>query len=88
MVLNRPRMCGQHKKALVQEYKVLGGVAQRQGRHSCFVLDSFVVVKVDVSVNHLVRLGKRSRFVPVDALCLEDGKEIFRHRIVIGVSAS
>ena len=63
-------------------------MAQSQRRHSCFVLDALVVVKVDVSVNHLVGFGEGNRFVAVDALCFEAGKEIFRHCIVIRVPAS
>lgn len=52
--LNRPRLCRQHKKPRVQDYTVLAGVAQCQRRHSCFRLDALVVVKVDVTVNHLI----------------------------------
>ena len=47
-----------------------------------------MIVKVDVSVNHLVGLGERSRFVPVNAFGFEDGKEILRHSIVITVFTS
>ena len=52
--MNRPRLCRQHKKPRVQDYTVLAGVAQCQRRHSCFRLDALVVVKVDVTVNHLI----------------------------------
>ena len=52
--VNRPRLCRQHKKPRVQDYTVLAGVAQCQRRHSCFRLDALVVVKVDVTVNHLI----------------------------------
>ncbi|HIV86615.1 MAG TPA: hypothetical protein H9896_00710, partial [Candidatus Pygmaiobacter gallistercoris] len=31
------------KRAPVQEYSVLAGMAQRQRRHSCFALDALVV---------------------------------------------
>ena len=47
-----------------------------------------MIVKVDVSVNHLVGLGERSRFVPVNAFGFEDGKEIFSHGVVIRVPPS
>ena len=53
-LVNRPRLCRQHKKPRVQDYTVLAGVAQCQRRHSCFRLDALVVVKVDVTVNHLI----------------------------------
>ena len=54
VAVNRPRLCRQHKKPRVQDYTVLAGVAQCQRRHSCFRLDALVVVKVDVTVNHLI----------------------------------
>ena len=76
------------KRAPVQEYSVLAGMAQRQRRHSCFALDALVVVKMDVAVNHLVGLREGRRFVTVDALCLENRKEIFCHCVVIWVSTS
>ena len=63
-------------------------MAQRQRRHSSFVLDALMVVKVDVSVDHFISLGKSGRFVPVNTFCFEDREEIFRHGIVIWVPAS
>ena len=50
----------------------LSGVAQRQRRHSFFRLDAFVVVKVDITVNHFIGLGEGCRFVAVDTLCFEN----------------
>ena len=47
-----------------------------------------MVVEVNVSVNHLISLGKGSGLVPVDAFCFEDRKEIFGHSVVIWVSSS
>ena len=44
-----------------------------------------MVVKVDVSVNHLVGLGESYRFVTADARCLENREEIFHPRIVIRI---
>ena len=38
-------------------------MAQRQRRHSCFGLDSLVVIKLDIAVNHLVGFGECSGFV-------------------------
>ena len=63
-------------------------MAQRERRHSCFVLDALVVVKVDVPVNHFIGLGESGQFVAVDTFCLEDRKEIFCHGVVIWVPAS
>ena len=76
------------KEPLVQEYSVLAGVAQREGRHSCFALDALMVVKVDIAVNHLVGFREGSRFVAVNTLGFEDGEEIFRHSVVIRVPTS
>ncbi len=44
----------------------------RKRRLSSFELDALMVVEVDIAVNHLVRLRKGNRFVPVNALCFED----------------
>ena len=76
------------KEPLVQEYSVLAGVAQRERRHSCFALDALVVVKMDVTVNHLIGFREGRRFVAVDTLRFEDGEEIFRHSVVIRVPTS
>ena len=76
------------KEPLVQENLVLVGVAQRQWRHSCFALDTLVIVKMNVTVNHLVGLGEVGRFVAVDAFCFENGEEILRHCVVVMVSTS
>lgn len=76
------------KEPLVQEYSVLAGVAQRQRRYSCFALDALVVVKMDIAVNHFICFGEGCRLMAVDALCFENGEEIFCHCIVIWVSTS
>ena len=60
------------KGTYVGKHEVLSGEASRQRRLSSFELDAFMVVEVDIAVNHLVCLRKRGRFVPVNALCLED----------------
>jgi len=70
----------------MQEILRLSGVAQRQRRHSSFMLDTLVVIKVNVSVNEIIRFLECPRFVPLDTFCLQDREEIFRHRIVIGIS--
>ena len=71
-VINRTRLCGQNKKAHSRRYGVLSGEALRKRRLSSFKLDALMVVEVGIAVNHLVGLRKRSRFVPVNALCFED----------------
>ena len=60
------------KGTYVGKHEVLSGEASRQRRLSSFELDALMVVEVDIPVNHLVCLRKRGRFVPVNALCLED----------------
>ena len=47
-----------------------------------------MVVKMDISVDHLVGFREGSRFVAIDTLRFEDREEIFRHGIVIRVSPS
>ena len=74
------------KEPLVQEYSVLAGVAQRERRHSCFALDALVIVKMDVTVNHLIGFREGCRFVAVNTLRFENREEIFRHGIVIRIS--
>lgn len=63
-------------------------MAQRERRHSSLYLDAFVVVKMNVSINHLVGFVKGGRLVAIDALRFEDRKEILRHSVVIAVSSS
>ena len=60
------------KGTYVGKHEVLSGEAARQRCLSSFELDALMVVEVDIPVNHLVCLRKRGRFVPVNALCLED----------------
>ena len=45
-----------------------------------------MVVKEDISVDHLVGFREGGRFVAVNALGFEDGEEIFCHGVVIWVS--
>ena len=47
-------------------------MAQRQRRHSCFVLDALVIIKVDVPIEHFIGLGESGRFVAVDTFRLYD----------------
>ena len=86
--MNRTRLCGQYKNPPKVEYWDLAGVAERQRRHSCFGLDSLVVIKMDIAVNHFVGLGECSRFVAVDALRFENREEIFCHCVVIRIPTS
>ena len=46
-----------------------------------------MVVEVDKAVNAFISLSESFRLVPVDALCFEDGEEVFSHGIVIAVPA-
>ena len=66
--MNCPRLCGQHKKPPGRKYEVLSGVAQRERRHSSFILDALMVVEMDVSVDQSIRFLECLRLVPVDAL--------------------
>ena len=67
---------------------VLEGVAKRKRSHSCFRLDTLVVIKVNVAINHGVCFTKRLWFMTINAFCLEDGEEVFSHGIVVRVTAS
>lgn len=56
--------------------------------HSFFVfqLNTLMVIKVDIIVNHFIGLFKSLWFVSVDALGFQDAKEIFSQRIVTAIS--
>ena len=88
LILNSPRLYGQYKKAPGRKYRVLVGEASRQRRLSSLKLDTLVIVKVDISVNHLVGLRESGWLMSVNTLCFKDGEEIFGHGIVIRVSPS
>ncbi len=47
-----------------------------------------MVVEINEIVNQLSGLLKSVDFLAVDALCLENGEEIFRHGVVIAVPTS
>lgn len=51
-----------------------------------FQLNTLMVIKVDIIVNHFISLFKSLWFVSVDALSFQDAKEIFSQRIVIAIS--
>gem|GEM_PF-4977773 len=53
------------------------GAASR--RHSRFILDTLMVVEVNVSVNQIVCFHECLWLVPVDTLCFQNRKEIFCH---------
>ena len=76
------------KGTYVGKYGDLRGVAQRERRHSSFVLDALMVVEVDIPVDHFIGLGKSGRFVAVNTLCFQDGEEIFGHGVVVWVPPS
>lgn len=60
-------------------------MAKRERRHSELCLNALVVIEVDIAVNHGVGLTQRSNFMTVDAFGFEDGKEVFRHDIVVRI---
>lgn len=51
-----------------------------------FQLNTLMVIKVDIIVNHFISLFKSLWFASVDALSFQDAKEIFSQRIVIAIS--
>ena len=51
-----------------------------------FQLNTLMVIKVDIIVNHFISLFKSLWFASVDALGFQDAKEIFSQRIVIAIS--
>ena len=55
----------------------LTGLAKRKRSQSGFRLNAFVVVEVDVIVDHFVGILKRFRLVPVNTLGFKDAEEIF-----------
>ena len=61
-------------------------MAQCQRRHSSFILDALMVVEMKVSVNQIIRFLECLRFVSVDALRFQNGKEMFCHCVVIKVT--
>ena len=67
---------------------VLEGVAKRKRSHSCFGLDSLVVIEVNITFDHGVCFTKRLWFVTINTFGLEDGKEVFCHDVVIRIAAS
>ena len=54
------------KGTYVGKHEVLSGEASRQRRLSSFELDAFMVVEVDIAVNHLVGFRESSWFVAVN----------------------
>ena len=71
---------------LSRKYLVLCGVAQRQRRHSSFILNALMVVEVNVSINQIIGFSECLWLVPVDTLCFQNGEEIFCHCIVIWIA--
>lgn len=68
--MNWSKLYGQYKKIpLVGRYEVLTGLAQRERSHSCFVLDTLVIIKMNIAINHVFGFLEGSRFVAVDTLC-------------------
>ncbi len=60
-------------------------MAQRQRRHSCFILDARMVIEIDVEVYPISGLVKGGWLVTVDALYFQNAEEVFCHGVVITV---
>lgn len=61
-----------------------GALLQR--RHTCGSLKADMVIKPDKFIDHLSGLRPGLRFSPVNALAFQDGKEVFRHGVVVEVA--
>ena len=61
-------------------------MAQRQRRHSSFILDALIVIEVNVSVYQIVGLMEGLWLVTVDTLCFQDREEIFCHCVVVWIT--
>ena len=83
----QPQIVRTVEKAPGRKYRVLVGEVSHQRRLSSLKLDALVIVKVDISVNHLV-LRESGWLMSGNTLCFKDGEEIFGHGIVIRVSPS
>ena len=84
--MNCPGLYGQRKKNSGRKYQGLVGEAPCRRRLSSLSRDARITVKMDMSVDALVRRVECGRFAAADTLRLEGGEEIFRHDIVIRVS--
>ena len=47
------------------------GGAPRPGPHSSFCLDALMIIKIDISSDHFIRLPERSGLMSVNALCFQ-----------------
>lgn len=79
--MNRPRLCGQHKKALGRKYRILGGEASCKRCLSGFWPDALVIVNVDEFIYPFSGLQESLDFLAVDTLSFENREEIFYHRV-------
>lgn len=61
---------------------------QFEWRQFCFRLDALMIVEENIIVNERSGLRESLNFGPVDALCFENGKEIFSQSIVIWIPTS
>lgn len=67
-----PECADSTKKPLCRKYFVLSRVALRQWRHSCFCLDTFMVVEMNIAIYHLICFLERVGLVPVDTFRFQD----------------
>ena len=90
ILLNRARLCGQHKKAPdVGIYNSSNELApQFQRCQFCFGLNALVVVEEDVVVNERASFFKGGNLLAVDTFCFENREEVFSQSIVVRIPAS
>lgn len=86
--MNRPRLCGQHKKAFGRKYRILGGEASCKRCLSSFWLYALVIINVDEFIYQFFGLQESLDFLAVDTLSFENREEIFCHRVIIAIFPS
>lgn len=72
VAIELPQLVRTVQKNLCRKYFVLSEVALRQWRHSCFCLDTLMIIEMNVAIYHLICFLERARLVPVDAFRFQD----------------
>ena len=86
--MNCPKLCVQHKKPL-WHIKLSNELASQFKRSQfCFELNTLMIVKVNVIINHSSSFLKGRYLCPVNALCFENREEIFSQSIIIRIATS
>ncbi|EGO64692.1 hypothetical protein ALO_06513 [Acetonema longum DSM 6540] len=57
-------------------------------RQFCTYLNSLIVVEPDIIINEINSMLKREALLPINALRLKNGKEVFCHSVVITIAPS